>query len=322
MDINEIKNKIKVAFDMKNLGIDDLLYDKILDKIAYYIKGVTNISKELITEDYLIYELSKLDVIRIGDFNKELDSNLMHMGNSLISEYTRVDRPKSMFEYALKDNKFVSILVLFGSKEVLLNGEMVNLQGLDFNNDLELTKELYLGLTKYLSTTIIKHQNLNKLTYNGVDYQDGISVNNHIILNGITNQVEDLYEGLTTYEYHQKEEKLYKYEYLSKLINEYITNLVLKDKGESVLLEDTIASKLSNKYKDEVFITKYLINSRKLIKEMEKISLGDLNVLHYIEMNHDKDDYESTITNYLNLGEFIRPITKEQCYEFYSKYVK
>ena len=212
MEKEEIKNKIKVSFDQKNLGINDLIYDVILDKIADYIKGVTSISNGLITEDYLIYEISKIDILRAGDFNKEIDSSLILRGKPLIEEYNREDRPKSMFTYALQNNKFVSILVWFVGKEVFLNGGMTNLPGIDFNNDQELTKELYLCLTKYLSTTVIKHQNLNKLTFEGVDYQDGIPVLNRIILNGITNKVEDYYEGFTTYEYNQRDNKVYRYD--------------------------------------------------------------------------------------------------------------
>ena len=89
MDINEIKNRLREKFALKNYGIDDLLNDKLIDKIADYVKGLVAISEGLITEDYLIYELSKIDIIRIGDFNKELDSNLMYMGKPLVEEYNK-----------------------------------------------------------------------------------------------------------------------------------------------------------------------------------------------------------------------------------------
>ncbi len=322
MDINEIKNRLREKFALKNYGIDDLLNDKLIDKIADYVKGLVAISEGLITEDYLIYELSKIDIIRIGDFNKELDSNLMYMGKPLVEEYNKQGRGKSLFTYALRNNEFVSVLVLFTPKEVFSMGNMVMLEGLDLNNDVEVTRELYLALTKYLSTTLIKHQELNKLSFEGVDYQDGINVNNRVMLNGITNKKEDYYEGFTTYEFVQKENRIVKYDYLSNLMNEYITNLVFINKGEFVNKEENIITKLSDKYKQDIFVTKYLINSRKLLKEMERIKIDDLNLIHFIELNRGNENYEEKINNYLSLGEFIRPITKEQCLEFYSKYVK
>ena len=105
-------------------------------------------------------------------------------------------------------------------------------------------------------------------------------------------------------------------------MNEYITDLVLESNGKSVEKKENIITKLADKYNKEVFITKYLINSRKLIKEMERIKVNDMSLIHYIELNRDNQDYENTINNYLSIGEFIRPIFKEQCLEFYSKYIK
>lgn len=322
MDIDNIKTKLREKLSTKNYGIDDLLYNRLLDKIAYYVKALVDISNGLITEDYLIYELSKIDIIRIGDFNKELDSNLIYMGKPLIEVFNKAGRSKSLSTYVLRNNEFVSILVLFTPKEIFSMGNMVNLEGIDLNNDVELTKELYLALTKYLGTTLIKHQELNKLSFEGTEYQDGINVNNRVILNGITNKKEDYYEGFTTYEFNQKESRIIRHDYLSNLMNNYITDLVLTSNGESITKNDNIITKLSNKYKQDIFITKYLINSRKLLKEMERIKIDNLNLIHFIELNRESENYESKINNYLSIGEFIRPITKEQCLEFYSKYIK
>ena len=298
-----------------------------IDKAVDYAIAIELLSSGLITARYILAKLSEIKTIRSRDFISGEDDSILVNGISVTSLEYKKTRPNSVnIIYKGKDDRYESILVIFESKQILLNGKLETIGGVDFSNSVMITQEFYTQLSHYMGTTIVPHKNLSVLEVSGTTYTDPITIADHLYFTGQTSLKEDYYEGLTTYEYFRSTGEMIPKNHINQEICKAIAKKVMKQLGISFVDDNAekFANALITKGPENQFLTKYMTNSKKLAKEyMRHIVSDDTDILHYLEdkSNLQGENLDEKLTSYFQNGQELKPVTKEQTLTFENAYI-
>lgn len=330
----ELKGKLKNLVLGKSWDLNGPYGEILIDRLVDYSLAVNNLTKGKISPEYIINKISKINTIRFGDFVREIDNDIMYDDKdgliSINSEEYLLKRKTSQTITYSSNGKYKTAICLFSEKEILIKGNMIKLPGGNLSDSTEFTQTLYHEITKYLATTILKHQDLKGMSVKNINYTGATSIDKRLIFNGKTSNQEDYYQGVSTFEYSFSSHGIVYHDKLDNGFAEAIARRLMSYTGVPVkdlskfAKEVEFANKIIDKSGIDVIISKYFICSKKLISEYETHMIGNVDVLHFAEdMINDETispEKQMQFNNYIETGLMIRPLDPIKIKIFEEKY--
>lgn len=299
----------------------------LIDQAIDYAIAIEHLTDGMVSARYTLAKLSEIKTIRLKEFVPGEDDSIQVNGVSVTSlDYKKI-RPDSVtVVYKGRDDRYESIIAILEEKEILLSGKLEKIGGIDFANSIAITKEFYTQLSCYMGTTIIPHKNLSVLEVNGTTYTDPITMKDRLFFMGETTLKEDYYQGFTSMEYTRSTGEVTVCNHLDHEICEVLAKKVMRHLGISFLDDGKgkYATALMEKGPEMQFVTKYMTNSKKLAKEyMHHIVADGVDIIHYLEDRSELQEemIDEKLTAYLQNGQELKPVTKEQALTFEEAYI-
>ena len=298
----------------------------LIDKAIDFAIAIEHLTEGMVSARYTLAKLSEIKAIRLKDFISGEDDAIQVNGTSVTSLEYKKNRPASItIVYKGADDRYESMIAILEEKEILLSGKLEKIGGIDFTNSVAVTKEFYTQLANYMATTIIPHKNLSVLEVNGTTYTDPITVGERLFFTGKTTLKEDYYQGFTTMEYSRSTGEVTVLDHLDHEICEVIAKKVMRHLGISFLDDGKgkYATALMEKGPEIQFVTKYMTNSKKLMKEyMRHIVAEGIDIIHYLEDRSGQEEMlDEKLMAYFQNGQELKPVTKEQTLTFEETYI-
>ena len=298
----------------------------LIDKAIDFAIAIEHLTEGMVSARYTLAKLSEIKAIRLKDFISGEDDAIQVNGTSVTSLEYKKNRPASItIVYKGADDRYESMIAILEEKEILLSGKLEKIGGIDFTNSVAVTKEFYTQLANYMATTIIPHKNLSVLEVNGTTYTDPITVGERLFFTGKTTLKEDYYQGFTTMEYSRSTGEVTVLDHLDHEICEVIDKKVMRHLGISFLDDGKgkYATALMEKGPEIQFVTKYMTNSKKLMKEyMRHIVAEGIDIIHYLEDRSGQEEMlDEKLMAYFQNGQELKPVTKEQTLTFEETYI-
>lgn len=298
----------------------------LIDKAIDFAIAIEHLTEGMVSARYTLAKLSEIKAIRLKDFISGEDDAIQVNGTSVTSLEYKKNRPASItIVYKGADDRYESMIAILEEKEILLSGKLEKIGGIDFTNSVAITKEFYTQLANYMATTIIPHKNLSVLEVNGTTYTDPITVGERLFFTGKTTLKEDYYQGFTTMEYSRSTGEVTVLDHLDREICEVIAKKVMRHLGISFLDDGKgkYATALMEKGPEIQFVTKYMTNSKKLMKEyMRHIVAEGIDIIHYLEDRSGQEEMlDEKLMAYFQNGQELKPVTKEQALTFEETYI-